>query len=115
MSLRSSAWLCGIGAWVLGVVTILSFNSWAFSFTFLGVEKKLGFFDVMQIATAQLLLPLTGILVAVFAGWVLKPAMLREVLHLRPAWIFYVWLWLLRLAVPVLLLIVLFKLPGLLA
>jgi SNF family Na+-dependent transporter len=50
MSLRNSALLCGIGAWALGVVTILSFNNWAFSFKFLGIVKKMGFFDVMQIA-----------------------------------------------------------------
>ena len=115
MSLRNSTLLCGIGAWALGVVTILSFNNWAFSFKFLGIVKKMGFFDVMQIVTAQILLPVSGILIALFAGWVLKPETTREVLHIRPSWLFPAWLWLMRLVIPVLMLIVLFNLPDLFA
>ncbi|MEK7717279.1 MAG: sodium-dependent transporter, partial [Pseudomonadota bacterium] len=115
MSLRNSALLCGLSAWALGVVTILSFNNWAFSFKLLGVVKNLGFFDVMQIVTAQVLLPVSGILIALFAGWVLKPEMTREALHLRPSWLYPAWLWLMRLVIPALLLIVLFNLPDLFA
>ena len=115
MSLRRSALLCGVSAWALGVVTILSFNTWAFSFKFSGIVKQLGFFDVMQVLTAQLLLPLTGILIALFAGWRMKPDMLREALHLRPSWLYFAWIWSLRSVIPVLLLIVLFYLPELFA
>jgi NSS family neurotransmitter:Na+ symporter len=115
MSLGRSALLCGAGAWALGVATILSFNTWAFSFKFSGIVKKLGFFDVMQVLTAQLLLPLTGILIALFAGWRMKPDTMREALRLRSSWLYLAWVWLLRLAIPVLLLIVLFYLPELFA
>lgn len=115
MSLRRSALLCGLGAWSLGVVTILSFHDWAFSFKVFGVVKKLGFFDVMQVLTAHVLLPASGILIALFAGWALKPDTLREVLHVRPAWLYSVWLWLIRVVIPGLLLLVLFKLPELFA
>ena len=115
MSLRRSTILCGLGAWTLGVVTILSFNAWAFSFMFFGVVKKFGFFDVLQVVTAQAVLPLCGILTAVFAGWVLKRDMMREALHLRPTGFYLLWRWLLRWAIPVMLLIVLFNLPQLYA
>lgn len=115
MSLRRSALLCGLSAWSLGVVTILSFHDWAFSFKIFGVVKKLGFFDVMQVLTAHVLLPVSGILIALFAGWALKPDMLREVLHVRPVWLYSVWLWLIRVTIPGLLLLVLFKLPELFA
>jgi neurotransmitter:Na+ symporter, NSS family len=115
MSLRRSALLCGLSAWSLGVVTILSFHEWAFSFKIFGVVKKLGFFDVMQVLTAHVLLPASGILIALFAGWALKPDMLREILHVRPAWLYSVWLWLMRLVIPALLLIVLYHLPILFA
>lgn len=115
MSLRRSAILCGISAWSLGVVTILSFHDWAFSFKLFGITKKLGFFDVMQVVTAHVLLPVSGILIALYAGWVLKPDMMREALHLRAGWVHSTWLWLLRLVIPVLLLIVLFNLPELFA
>jgi NSS family neurotransmitter:Na+ symporter len=113
MSLRRSTVLCGLGAWALGVVNILSFNAWAYSFTFFGVVKKFGFFDALQVATAQALLPLCGLLTALFAGWVLKRDMMREALRLRPSGLYLLWLWLMRWTIPVLLLIVLFNLPRL--
>ena len=115
MSLRRSAILCGVSAWSLGVITILSFHDWAFSFKLFGVVKNLGFFDVMQVLTAHVLLPISGILIALYAGWALKPDMMREALHLRSAWVYSTWLWLVRLVIPVLLLIVLFNLPELFA
>ncbi|MGE5241791.1 MAG: sodium-dependent transporter, partial [Bacteroidota bacterium] len=113
MSLRRSTILCGLGAWTLGVVSILSFNAWAYSFTFFGVVKKFGFFDVLQVVTAQALLPLCGLLTALFAGWVLKRDMMREALRLRPSGLFMLWRWLMRWTIPILLLIVLFNLPQL--
>jgi NSS family neurotransmitter:Na+ symporter len=115
MSLQRSAILCGISAWSLGVITILSFHDWAFSFQLFGVVKKLGFFDVMQVLTAHVLLPVSGILIALFVGWALKPDMMREALPLRQDWLYRTWLWLLRIVIPVLLLIVLFNLPELFA
>lgn len=115
MNLRRSAVLCGLGAWSLGVVTILSFHDWAFSFEAFGVVKKLGFFDVMQILTAHVLLPASGVLIALFAGWALKPEIMRTILPLRSPWWGAVWRWLLRLVVPVLLVIVILNLPELFA
>ncbi|MCR4300912.1 MAG: sodium-dependent transporter [Sulfuricaulis sp.] len=115
MSLRRSALLCGLCIWSLGVVIILSFHDWAFSFKVFGVVKKLGFFDVMQVLTAHVLLPVSGILISLFTGWALKPDMLREILHIRPAWLYSVWLWLMRLVIPALLLVVLYHLPQLFA
>ncbi len=115
LSLRRSATLCGVSAWILGVITILSFHDWAFSFKLFGVVKNLGFFDVIQVLTAHVLLPVSGILIALYAGWALKPEMMREALRLRPVWIYSTWLWLVRLVIPVLLLIVLFNLPELFA
>jgi NSS family neurotransmitter:Na+ symporter len=79
------------------------------------VVKKLGFFDVMQVLTAHVLLPVSGILIALFVGWALKPDVMREALPLRQAWLYGIWRWLLRIVIPVLLLIVLFNLPELFA
>ena len=60
------------GAWLLGVGTVLSFNHWAFSFTFAGQEKTSGLFDVFDTLTANVLLPVGGLLIAVFAAWILS-------------------------------------------
>lgn len=106
---------CGIGAWILGAITVFSFNFWSFSFNFFDAVKKFGAFDLMQILTAHLLLPLTGILIAVFAGWIVKPDRARAELAFRSPCAFDVWLWLTRFALPLLLLWLLWNMPRLFA
>ncbi|MEE8482203.1 MAG: sodium-dependent transporter [Acidiferrobacterales bacterium] len=103
----------GMAGWLLGVVFILSFSYWSFSFTLFGLEKKLGFFDVIQTLTANVLLPVGAILAALFAGWVLNRVLTKDELGLSGAVIFPLWLRMVRVVVPVLLLIVIFTLPGL--
>jgi NSS family neurotransmitter:Na+ symporter len=65
-------------AWVLGMVTVLSFNKWAFTFTFAGLEKENGFFDIFDILTSNILLPLGGLSVAIFAGWLMSTSSSME-------------------------------------
>ena len=67
-----AAAFAGFGAWLLGVGTVLSFNHWAFSFSFAGQEKTSGLFDVFDTVTANVFLPLGGLLIAIFAAWVLS-------------------------------------------
>ncbi len=67
-----AAAFAGFGAWLLGVGTVLSFNHWAFSFTFAGQEKTSGLFDVFDTLTANVLLPVGGLLIAIFAAWILS-------------------------------------------
>lgn len=106
--------LVGTAAWALGLVTVLSFNYWAFSFPFFGgVEKKLGVFDLLQIATTQVLLPVAAVLLALFAGWAIKAETSREALALRSPCAYDAWIWLLRLLVPLVLLVLLAYLPKL--
>lgn len=96
------------GSWLLGFVTIFSFNYAAFSFKFFGIEKNLGVFDMLQTVTAELMLPLAGLLMAVFAGWMLKAETARDELAMRSPCTFAAWIWLLRLLAPPLLLVLLF-------
>lgn len=105
---RAAAWV-GTAAWVLGIGTILSFNYWKFTFPILGLVKTFGFFDLLQILTSSIMLPLIGGLLAVFGAWVLKPATTREALGLRSPCAFDAWLWLTRLAVPVWAIVVMFN------
>ncbi|MEK7697338.1 MAG: sodium-dependent transporter, partial [Pseudomonadota bacterium] len=115
LSRRRAALACGVASWLLGVGVMLSFNAWAFSFKFFGIVKKLGMFDVLQILTAHLLLPLGGILLALFAGWVVRPATSREALGLRSPCSFDAWLWSVRVVIPILLVIVMLSLSDLFA
>lgn len=57
----------GIVTWALGMGTVFSSNVWA--------DKKFfgtTFFGFMEYLSANLMLPLGGILIAVFAGWVMS-------------------------------------------
>lgn len=114
-SRRRAALVCGLGAWALGVAVILSFNAWAFSFKFFSAVKKFGMFDVLQILTAHLLLPVGAILLSLFAGWVVRPATSREALGLRSPCSYDTWLWLVRVVIPALLVIVTVSLSDLFA
>jgi NSS family neurotransmitter:Na+ symporter len=104
-----AAMLSGIVLWQIGVVMILSFNYWKFSFSILGQEKALGLLDITLIITSNLMLPACGILFAVFAGWALTTHMTREAMAMRSPCAYDIWLWLTRLAVPAGLLLILFN------
>jgi NSS family neurotransmitter:Na+ symporter len=68
--LKAAIIVIGI-AWLLGIGIALSFNYWRFSFVFGGLLKTMGAVDIAQIAVAGFLLPVAGLIVAVFAGWIL--------------------------------------------
>ncbi|EIC20639.1 sodium-dependent transporter [Thiorhodovibrio frisius] len=53
--------------WLLGIACLLSLNLWS-DITLFGK----GFFDFFDYATSNVLLPIGGVLIAVFAGWVLS-------------------------------------------
>jgi NSS family neurotransmitter:Na+ symporter len=112
---RTAAVVVGLAAWAGGVVMLLSFNYWSFSFTFLEDVKKFGVFDMAQILTSHLLLPAAGLLIAMYTGWGLKTAWRREELGLLTRRDLRAWTWLIRLVVPVCLAILMFLLPELLA
>jgi NSS family neurotransmitter:Na+ symporter len=110
-----AALVTGAAVWVLGLVMMLSIHPWAFSFRFYDSVKKLGLFDMAQILTSQVLLPLCGFCVAVFVGWGLKPAVTREALDLSSPCLFDAWLWLVRIVIPLALVLVAFNLAELFA
>lgn len=67
---RSSAvTVVSVAVWSGGLLALLSFSMLSFRFDFLGDEKNFGLFDVMDILSSQILLPIIGILMAVFVGW----------------------------------------------
>lgn len=108
-----AAMYTGLAGWLMGVVFILSFSYWSFSFTLFGLEKKLGMFDVVQTLTSNILLPTGAILTALLTGWVLNRVLTKDELGLSGPIIFPLWLRAVRVVVPVLLLTVAIALPGL--
>lgn len=103
----------GIVAWALGIVTVLSFNEWAFSFTFAGQDRNNGMFDVFDILTSDFLLPLGGLLIAVFAVWRLsREAVFEEMNVGRVA--FRIWYFFTRYVAPIGVILIFLQAVGIL-
>lgn len=114
MTRNRASVIAGLLTWLIGVGTVMSFNHWAFSFRFAGEEKTGGIFDMLDILTANLMLPLGGLLIAVFAAWKMSTASSTDELALAPTSFTYrVWRFLVRYITPVAVSIILFKALGL--
>jgi len=98
--LQAALWT-GLAVWLIGVVAILSLHTWAFSFSILGVPRSLGLFDVL-VLTTLVLLPLVGLSLALFAGWILKPETSMQALAIKSPCLHDAWLWSNRVVIPVL-------------
>ena len=90
---------------------MFSFNIWS-DVHLLGQFKAFEgktVFDLIDYATANLMMPLGGILMALFVGWRIKPAALAEGLSFSSNALFTVWLWMIRIVVPLAILWVLYS------
>ncbi len=68
--IRAAAWI-GFTTWILGLGSVFSFNIWSGEqYQFFGKT----FFDLLDYLAANIMLPLGGLLIAFFAGWIMKRA-----------------------------------------
>jgi NSS family neurotransmitter:Na+ symporter len=91
----------GILAWLLGTVTIMSFSDWAFRFDFGGEEKTNGVFDMLDILTANFMLPLGGLAMALFAGWFMARGSTLDELGVRDGPVYRAWYFAVRYVSPI--------------
>jgi neurotransmitter:Na+ symporter, NSS family len=77
---------CAASCWVVGIATVLSFNLWAgwFPLSFLPGLGRATAFDVLDHLTSNLLLPIGGLALAIFGGWVMPATFLADELALGP-------------------------------
>lgn len=75
----SLALLAGAGAWAFGLLPLLSFNVLSDVHPVPFVERMANFsiFDTVDFMISSLLLPFNGLLIALFAGWILTKAQTR--------------------------------------
>ncbi len=97
---QASVW-AGVGTWGLGLGTVFSFNLWADYKIF---DKT--FFDLLDHLTSNIMLPLGGLFMAVFAGWLMAREMSASELRLEGCRGFTVWHGLIRYVAPVAMLVV---------
>lgn len=100
MTRVKAAALAGIISWLLGLVTVLSFNHWAFSFSFAGSVKENGLFDMFDILTSNIMLPIGGLLVAIFAAWLMSRTSTVEELGLGDGIVYRAWRFAVRYIAP---------------
>jgi NSS family neurotransmitter:Na+ symporter len=102
-----AAVLGGVATWLLGIACLLSLNAWS--------EVKLfgmGFLDLFDYVTANILLPLGGILIAIFAGWILSRASSIDEFEMGEGIGYRVWWLLIRYVAPIAVSIVLLNAIG---
>ena len=99
----------GLVTWLLGLGTVFSFNIWENVKLF-----GLNYFDLLDFITSNLMLPLGGILIALFAGWLMKSDTTRAELNIKNPTVYRAWQALVRYIAPVAVFIVLLHAIGVL-
>ena len=108
-----AAFTSGAGLWCLSQLTIHSFAgaSWTvFSLPVAG-QVEANIFEAIDFLTANVMLPLGGLLMAVFAAWVMRKAASREELSTNSI-IYNIWYYSLRFVAPVAISLVFLQLVG---
>jgi len=97
-------------AWLLGLLTIFSFNIWSDVYPFAGVEifADKTIYHLLDMLASNILLPLGGLLTVIFAGWILPWRSTEDELSMGQEYCgFALWRVSVRYITPVLLFIVL--------
>jgi NSS family neurotransmitter:Na+ symporter len=107
----ASVWI-GVFTWFVGLGTVLSFNLWKDkTLTIPYIFENLTFFDTLDYLTANIMLPLGGLFIALFAGWVMRKESTSEEIDTHPI-IFKIWRFLVRFIAPVAVIVVFLKAVG---
>lgn len=109
LSRPQAAVLVALGVWLLGIGTVLSFNEWS-DYRLFGRN----FQENMDFIASNILLPLGGLAIAIFAGWILSRSDTRDELHDMRSSTYALWRWLVRYLSPVLVFLVFLSAIGVL-
>lgn len=107
-SRKAAALVAAVGIWALGLVTALGFNVWA-SVRIFGRDLQ----GAVEFIASDLMLPVGGLLIAIYAAWFLRKEITRgELSHLGDTG-FGIWKFLCGVLAPALVLVILYmKLFG---
>jgi len=102
LSRAKAVWLSGGVIWLVGLLTVFSFNIWenVHPLAFLGADKNI--FDLFDYLTSNIMLPLGGLAMALFAAWVLPTDLVSKEFNLPAGCVAYrTWSFLIRYVTPV--------------
>lgn len=91
LSRVSASSLAGVACWLAGIPTALSFSQWREWWPLAGFSgfERATVFDLLDFLTSNVLLPLCGFALAIFAGWLIPRALIALELDVsdRTAWL----------------------------
>ena len=98
----TASWISGFIVWLLGIGTIFSFTDEA-SWSIAGISL----FSAIDYLTANIMLPLGGVLMVIFVGWRLPIFVFREELDISSPGMYQLWRIMLRYVTPTAILVIL--------
>jgi len=111
----ASVWT-GIATWLLGVVTVFSFNLWSnvTPLSMFTVFEGKTLFDLLDYLTANLMLPLGGLFIALFVAWQMRRESSADELEMGDGPGFRLWYYTVRYVSPVAVIVVFLNAIGVL-
>lgn len=75
----------GLAVWLIGIGTVLSFNLWSdvHPLGFIGFFEDKTVFDLLDFLVSNVMMPLGGLAIALFAGWAIRREGLAEDIGLK--------------------------------
>ncbi|WP_420888104.1 sodium-dependent transporter [Candidatus Nitronereus thalassa] len=107
MTRKQAALWTGLATWLLGLGTAFSFNLWTNVKVF-----GMTFFDLLDFLTSNLMLPIGGIGIAIFAGWLMTKDTSHAELNMNTEAGYSLWQILIRFIAPIAVSIVLIHAIG---
>ena len=102
VSRTTAATLIGTASFLFGIVTILSFSGWSDVRLLGGFETfaSMNPFDLIVYLVQRVIMPIAGVLYAVFVGWWLPRSQALEEIGLEDGAVFKLWMLLVRVVAP---------------
>ena len=103
MRRRNACIVFGVLAWIIGMTSVFSFNIWSdvAPLGMIKVFEGMTPYALIDYFTANLMMPIGAILIAIFVGWRMQPQVLAEELSFISPTVRTIWLWLIRVVAPV--------------
>jgi NSS family neurotransmitter:Na+ symporter len=103
--------VAGFTTWLFGLLTVFSFNLWSEVklLSRFEVFKDSTIFDLLDYLTANIMLPLGGLLIAIFAAWKMSRASSVDELDMGDRFFYPLWRFLVRYITPIAVVIVFLK------
>jgi NSS family neurotransmitter:Na+ symporter len=98
----------GIACWLFGLLTVFSFNIWSDITPLYMIEtfRDKTLFDLLDYLTANIMLPLGGLLIAIFSVWIMHEDASVDELNMGEGLTYQIWHFLVRYITPIAVIIV---------